>query len=633
MSDKVNVLLVDDQPGKLLATEEILRDLGENLLKASSAREALDSLLRYGAAVVLIDVCMPELDGFQLAELIRDHPRFQKTAIIFISAIQVADVDRLRGYQLGAVDYVPVPVVPELLRAKVKVFAELYRKTRELERFNAELEERVAARTAELEASNAQLLQSEQARSLALAAGQMGSWQYDLDGNQWKWDEGQYRIFGVDPDRFDITLDNLRAMIPPEDWERLQADARHMVDGKRTVQTEFRVRRPSGEMRWCLGTAVASREANRPIRVSGVTLDITERREAEQRQDLLTREVDHRARNALAVVHSFIRLTRADSVQEYVAAIEGRIRALSRAHALLSASRWSSADLDALVREELAPFRSAEGKRVVITGPSVSLLPQVAQGLAMALHELTTNAAKYGALSSTNGAVSVTWQVAGNSLVLEWSERGSRKIAAPDDSGFGLRVISSSIEGQLGGQVKFDWRPDGLHCTFSVPWQPPLSPSLDRPKNQNDVVSTARRPNSAGKQRILVVEDEVLVGMMIEETLTEWGHSVIGPISKASEALLLAEQSDCDAAVLDINLGDGTVYPIANILSQRRVPFVFVTSYESEAVDKRFDHVPILQKPVEIKALREFFPPRQAVSDMPAKSADELYSDPQRRTG
>src|SRR5271167_521567 len=115
-NDKVNVLLVDDQPAKLLASEEILRGLGENLVKASSAREALEFLLKNEAAVVLIDVCMPELDGFQLAAMIRDHPRFQRTAIIFISAIQVEDVDRLRGYEMGAVDYVPVPVVPEVLR-------------------------------------------------------------------------------------------------------------------------------------------------------------------------------------------------------------------------------------------------------------------------------------------------------------------------------------------------------------------------------------------------------------------------------------------------------------------------------------------------------------------------------------
>jgi CheY-like chemotaxis protein len=156
-ADKVDILLVDDQPAKLLSYEAILAPLGENLLKAGSANEAFEHLLKRDIAVVLIDVCMPDLDGFQLAAMIREHPRFQKTAIIFVSAIQVTDLDLLRGYELGAVDYVPVPVVAELLRAKVKVFAELYRKTRQLEQLNAELESRVRERTAELAHANAEL--------------------------------------------------------------------------------------------------------------------------------------------------------------------------------------------------------------------------------------------------------------------------------------------------------------------------------------------------------------------------------------------------------------------------------------------------------------------------------------------
>lgn len=155
--EKVGILLVDDQPAKLLGYEVILSELGENLIKAGSANEALEQLLRSEVAVVLIDVCMPDLDGFELAAMIREHPRFQKTAIIFVSAIQVTDLDLLRGYAAGAVDYVPVPVVPDLLRAKVRVFAELYRKTRQLETLNAELERRVAERTAELAQTNADL--------------------------------------------------------------------------------------------------------------------------------------------------------------------------------------------------------------------------------------------------------------------------------------------------------------------------------------------------------------------------------------------------------------------------------------------------------------------------------------------
>ncbi len=154
---QVNILLVDDQPAKLLGYEVILSELGENLIKAGSANAALEHLLKHDVAVVLIDVCMPDLDGFELAEMIRGHPRFQKTAIIFVSAVQVTDLDLLRGYAAGAVDYVPVPVIPDLLRAKVRVFAELYRKTRQLEALNAELERRVAERTAELAQANTDL--------------------------------------------------------------------------------------------------------------------------------------------------------------------------------------------------------------------------------------------------------------------------------------------------------------------------------------------------------------------------------------------------------------------------------------------------------------------------------------------
>jgi signal transduction histidine kinase len=155
--EPVNILLVDDQHAKLLSHEAILAEIGENLLKASSAGQAFECLLKNEVALILIDVCMPDLDGFELAAMIREHPRFQTTAIIFVSAVMMAYPDQLRGYQLGGVDYVPVPVVPELLRAKVKVFVDLYRKTRQLERFNAELEQRVAERTAELQHFNEQL--------------------------------------------------------------------------------------------------------------------------------------------------------------------------------------------------------------------------------------------------------------------------------------------------------------------------------------------------------------------------------------------------------------------------------------------------------------------------------------------
>jgi PAS domain S-box-containing protein len=607
MTEKVNVLLVDDQPDKLLAYEVILHELNENLVKTSSAREALQFLLKNDVAVILIDVCMPELDGFQLAAMLREHPRFSETAIIFISAIHLTDVDRLRGYAMGAVDYVPVPVIPDVLRAKVKVFVELYRKTRELEQLNLKLEGHVAERTAELEASNMRLVQSEQGRSLALAAGQMGSWEWDIAANRGTWDEGQYRIFGVEPKNFQISTDNIRNLLHPDDWEPLRQVVLRMAKGERTQQVEFRVRRPNGELRWCTGTAAASLDAaGNVVRISGVTIDVTERKEAEERQVLLAREVDHRARNALAIIQSIIRLTRAKSVDDYVATVEGRIKALALAHTLLSDSRWNGADLGTLVAEEFAPYRS--GNKVELKGPNVSLSPATAQGIALALHELATNAAKHGALSSLKGKVGLTWQLQSDILTLHWVENGGPPIKTPSARSFGLKVIKASIEQQLGGKTTFDWNPKGLRCDLSIALREAgESRQYDGARQANGGNGASIELKRVDMPRVLVVEDEALVGIMIQECLTELGFQIVGPVCSASDALAAAKDGDFDAAILDINLGDGMVYQVAEILARRHVPFVFVTGYDADSVDSRFRGIPVLQKPVEREMLQRLF--------------------------
>jgi two-component sensor histidine kinase/DNA-binding response OmpR family regulator len=608
-NDRVNVLLVDDQPAKLLSYEVILQELGENLIKTASAREAFECLLKNDVAVVLVDVCMPELDGFQLAAMIREHPRFQKTAIIFISAIHLTDVDRLRGYEMGAVDYVPVPVVPEVLRAKVKVFAELFRKTRQLEQLNRELEHRVADRTAQLKSSTTRLLQSEQLRSLALAAGQMGSWDWDAVSEDFTWDGGQYRIFGVDPGSFSVTPDNVRALIHPEDWERMRAALASVAEHGQTYQTEFRVHRPNGELRWCIGAAAASIDSTgRVVGLSGVTVDITDRKSAEDRQTLLVREVDHRARNALAVVQSIIRLTRAESKEAYVAAVEGRITALSRAHVLLSQSRWQGANLSRILDEELAPYRRSEADKIVTSGPEVFLEPATAQIVALALHELATNAAKYGALSSSFGRVTLSWELGPSCLMVQWVESGGPTVQPPCSEGYGTRVIGASVERQLDGCATFDWHPDGLRFTMSIPLGEKLKPE----EALNDRRTPAEGNGAAPRQvmpgnRLLLVEDEALTGMMMSDMLTELGFDVIGPFGRVADAMAAVGREDFHAAVLDVNLDGEMVYPVADAVLARGVPFVFVTGYSAEGIDRRFAQVPVLQKPIERQMLQNIF--------------------------
>src|ERR1700722_4037690 len=191
-NDQANILMVDDQPGKLMSYEVILKELGENLIQARSAREALDHLLRQDVAVVLMDVSMPEIDGFELADMMRQHPRFQKTAIIFISAVHLSDLDRIKGYKSGAVDYISVPVIPELLRAKVSVFTELHRTNRQLERLNSDLERRVEERTQQLR-ENEELLR-ERAELLELATEAIMV--RDLTGIIQFWNSGAEVLYG-----------------------------------------------------------------------------------------------------------------------------------------------------------------------------------------------------------------------------------------------------------------------------------------------------------------------------------------------------------------------------------------------------------------------------------------------------
>jgi PAS domain S-box-containing protein len=621
VDDKVNILLVDDQAGKLLSYEVILRQLGENLIKASSGREALEYLLKTEIAVVLVDVCMPDLDGFQLAAMIREHPRFQKTAMIFISAIHLSDMDRLRGYEMGAVDYVPVPVIPEVLRAKVKVFAELYRKTRQLEQLNAELEQRVASRTAELEASTGRLLQSEQRRTLALAAGNMGAWDWDRIKGDCLWDDGQYQIFGVDSQLFAVTAENVRALVHPGDWDHLQVATNRLLNDRQSCQGEFRVRRPNGDVRWCFGSAAPTvDESGRVVRISGVTVDITDRKDAEERQVLLSREVDHRAKNALALVQSIIRLTRAGSMADYIAAVEGRIQALSRAHTVLAQSRWQGADFGGLVEEELAPFRTGDSSRISLQGPRVLLQPTPAQTLALALHELATNAAKYGALSCATGKVTLVWKLEEGSLSLCWTEAGGPPARQPASQGFGTRLILASIEGQLGGQANFEWLPEGLKCMLSVPLSDKLAETVVQ-RRQNHAQRDVSADIAIAGNRIMIVEDEPLVAMAMSDLMTELGLTVVGPFGKVGEAIVALKGNSIDAALLDINLSGELVYPLADALIAGNVPFVFVTGYGAESIDRRYADIHVLQKPVKRDMLESIFSRSASIAERPGPKA------------
>jgi PAS domain S-box-containing protein len=288
---KVNILLVDDQPAKLLTYEAILSDLGENLIKASSGTEALRYLLKTDVAVVLMDVSMPELDGFELAAIIRQHPRYQKTAIIFVSAVHLTDLDRLKGYQRGAVDYVSVPIIPEILRAKVSVFAELYRKTQQLEELNRELEQRVAERTADLEISTARLRESEERLLMALDAANAGSFDWDIPTNTMVWSPHQFTIFGLEADQIKPDYQVWRDRVHPDDIKQVEAVTAQSLAEQYDLNVEYRVVRLDGSIRWVNERGRTFYNAlKQPVRMLGVTIDITERKQAEERAAQLFQE-------------------------------------------------------------------------------------------------------------------------------------------------------------------------------------------------------------------------------------------------------------------------------------------------------------------------------------------------------
>ena len=589
--DRVNILLVDDQPGKLLSYEVMLAELDENLVAVSSAKEALAYLLKSEVAVILVDVCMPELDGFELAEMIREHPRFQKTAIIFISAIHLTESDYLRGYAAGAVDYLSVPVVPELLRAKVRIFAELFRKTRDLQKFNDELEHRVEERTEALALSADRLRQSEQGRGLALAAGNMGSWDFNLVSGAWFWDEGQSHIFGVDHASFVPGAESIKRGIYPDDLEKIRAKAAGLNAENATCALEFRIMRPNGDIRWCTAIAVASFDAaGKPVRFSGVTTDITERKDADNRQALLAREVDHRAKNTLAVVQAIVRMAKRDTMEGYARSVEGRIGALAQTHELLSQSRWEGADIRRLIEEELAPYHGENPGRVTIQGPGLVLPPEQAQLIAMAVHELATNAAKYGSLSVQAGRIAVSWTAQDGTLYLTWLESGGPQIGPPAKLGFGTKIISS-LGGSRRGRTNFDWRSSGLNFTLELHYD-------ETAKRANGIPHEAPVANGSGESRLLLVEDELVVGLFMQDLLKAIGYRPTDPIGRLSEAIHAATHERFEGAILDMNLNGEIVYPLAELLTEQRVPFLFVTGYAPTSLDPRFTLVPVLQKPV-----------------------------------
>ncbi len=330
---------------------------------------------------------------------------------------------------------------------------------------------------------------------------------------------------------------------------------------------------------------------------------VQEEIKARQRQDLLMAELDHRVKNMLATIHSILGLSRVseDTLDGFLKTFEGRLRAMSLAHSLLTKGRWEGANLRALLAEEMAPYVGGPLPAVeIVAEGQVMLRPKAALAFSLAVHELATNAAKYGALSVPGGHVRIDWcseRRDGLVMVFHWVETGGPATAKPPQRGFGLTLIESSLAYEVGGTVELGFPDEGLTCTVTVPWDQlasPAEPHLPAPVQPNAHTKLGMLKGA----RILVVEDNALLAAVTVRSLEIAGASVVGPASRLEAAVEMAKTAEIDVAVLDVDLDGTMVWPAADQLRSRGIPFVFATGYQASLVmPQRFEEQPVLYKP------------------------------------
>jgi PAS domain S-box-containing protein len=308
----------------------------------------------------------------------------------------------------------------------------------------------------------------------ALTVGAVTAFDWDVRAGVSRRSENAAQILGFDPKEA-CNANGFLERVHPDDRDRFKALVRAVSVDRPSYAGTFRYLRPDGQEVWLEETAKAEFDAiGRFTRLKGLTLDITERKRAEARQDLLIAELDHRVKNVLARVTVVAMQTRegSTSMDEFVKSLDGRIHSMATAHALLSQSRWQGVGLADLVRGQLAPY--AIGENTQASGPNTLLTVEATQALAMVLHELVTNAAKYGALSKPTGQVAVSWDHAtrgrdGTYLTITWRETGGPAISAPAQSGFGTSLIQDLIPHELGGTVNLAFKSEGVCCTIEFP--------------------------------------------------------------------------------------------------------------------------------------------------------------------
>ena len=592
MPDKpIRFLIVDDIAENIMALEALLRRDGLVIDRARSAREALELMLQHDYALALLDVQMPETDGYELAELMRATERTRSVPIIFVTAAEMDEARRFRGYEAGAVDYIFKPIDPMILSSKAEVFFRIGRQAKDLERQRDEM--RAIAR--HRDRVMAQLTAHTDNSPLAFVT-------LDRDLIVRAWSEGAERMFGR------RGQDLLGCGATASGW---------LDDHGRDVLTGWLDARGEGAPRFATEAAlehategpisceiygsVLTDEAGRQT-LSLQILDVTERKQAEEVRSLLIGELNHRIKNTLANVQAIARqsLRQSASLGQFETSFSGRLQALARAHSILSNATWASAPLHQLIDDQISSG-TLDGDRLRRSGPPVQLDPDTMLRLALTLHELGTNAAKYGALSVPQGSVDLDWRHEDGVLTLTWRESGGPVVAPPAHSGFGTTLIAAAGGGDSGA-VRADWRPEGVVWTIRLsagvtPLRLPPAPG------QTALPTRPPRPTSLAGSRILVVEDEPLVALDLRYELEDAGARVTAVARTVAEALAAIRDQPVDAALLDGNLRGEPVDEVARQLAAREIPFCFVSGYGREHLPRGYDMAPLIEKPFRPDAL------------------------------
>ncbi|MEO0650872.1 MAG: HWE histidine kinase domain-containing protein, partial [Planctomycetota bacterium] len=329
--------------------------------------------------------------------------------------------------------------------------------------------------------------------------------------------------------------------------------------------------------------------------------------EQRRRQEVLTAELSHRVKNILALVRSMSRQTRssAESFEEYTAALEARIASLAQAHDLATTAPEECIALRSLFELELAAWLQVGGQRVIIDGPAVGLRPDVVPMLALVIHELATNAAKYGALSNGDGVLRICWQL-DDGVRVEWREVGGPNVRAPEDHGFGHTLITRAVPFELGGSVELTFDPAGVRCLVELPASKltELTNGRAHPVTlESDHLEKFDQPLELG--HVLVVEDNLLIGMDLAETLRGLGAESVEIVGSLDDGFDWIAKHPVTVSILDMNLGDSLSFDLARELERRGVPLLFVTGYGSDAVlPADIRHHPVITKPVSDRRLR-----------------------------